>query len=288
MKRVANSRLAIRTIIGIGCFVLVAGLATVVAQRATLQATEVDAESFLVDSYGRSLYVYLPDEGGASTCYDECEKNWPPLLVRSTPSAGERLDPALLGTTERDDGTTQLTYGGWPLYYYSGDATAGVYFGQGVNEQWYLVSETGEPLKDLPATQPPASETSDEAEASEEEPEPAAEEAETETAEDPTQSAASEAIDQELYAKGQQVFSNICATCHGQSGGGGEGVRLVGNSALEDAQHVADVVLHGFGYMPAIGAGFSNEEVAAVATYIRNSWGNEFGPVSLEDVEAVR
>ncbi len=102
---------------------------------------------FLVDQNGMALYLFLPDAQGASTCYDDCATNWPPLTVESAdalPTLGEGLDQALLGTVERDDGTLQLTYNGWPLYYYLGDMEAGATNGQGLGGNWFLVSATGE------------------------------------------------------------------------------------------------------------------------------------------------
>lgn len=102
---------------------------------------------YLVDQNGRALYLFVPDAQGASTCYDDCATNWPPLTVESAdalPTLGEGLDQALLGTVERDDGTLQLTYNGWPLYYYLGDMEAGATNGQGLGGNWFLVSATGE------------------------------------------------------------------------------------------------------------------------------------------------
>ena len=96
----------------------------------------------LVDQEGFSLYLFVPDGQGESTCYDDCEANWPPLTGEA--EAGEGVDAALLGSTERTDGTTQATYDGWPLYYFANDAAPGDVNGQGVNDVWFLVSPTGE------------------------------------------------------------------------------------------------------------------------------------------------
>ena len=48
------------------------------------------------------------------------------------------------GTTERDDGSTQVTYNGWPLYYFANDAAAGDTNGQAVNDVWYVVDAAGD------------------------------------------------------------------------------------------------------------------------------------------------
>lgn len=104
---------------------------------------------YLVDQEGMALYMFAPDAQGPSTCYDQCATNWPPLTVESAdalPTAGEGLDAALFGTVERDDGTFQVTYNGWPLYYYAGDMEAGVTGGQGLGDNWYIVDATGTPI----------------------------------------------------------------------------------------------------------------------------------------------
>ena len=104
---------------------------------------------FLTDQNGMALYLFLPDAQGASTCYDDCATNWPPVTVESTdalPTLGAGLDQALLGTVERDDGTLQVTYNGWPLYYYIGDMEPGVTNGQGLGGNWFIVNAAGEAI----------------------------------------------------------------------------------------------------------------------------------------------
>jgi predicted lipoprotein with Yx(FWY)xxD motif len=97
-----------------------------------------------MDEAGRTLYAFKNDSGGNSTCYDNCAQNWPPMLTTGSPQAGTGVDTALLGTTERTDGTTQVTYKDMPLYYFARDTAAGDVNGQGVGEVWYVVSPTGE------------------------------------------------------------------------------------------------------------------------------------------------
>lgn len=102
----------------------------------------------LADAEGVTLYMFDPDEQGASTCYDQCATSWPPLVVEGEPVAGEGADAALLGTVERDDGSVQVTYDGWPLYYFAQDAAAGDVKGQGVNDVWWVLGAGGEPIRD--------------------------------------------------------------------------------------------------------------------------------------------
>ena len=99
----------------------------------------------ITDGSGATLYLFLPDDQGESVCYDQCEAAWPPLVATTTASDG--LDPNLLGTVERTDGSTQVTYNGWPLYYFANDLEPGETNGQGVNEVWYVVDANGEPVK---------------------------------------------------------------------------------------------------------------------------------------------
>lgn len=96
---------------------------------------------------GRTLYVFLPDEGGPSTCYDECATTWPPLMADGEPTAGEGVE-AELGTVPRDDGGEQVTVAGWPLYFYAPDTEPGDVLGQGVGDVWYVVAPDGTPVRD--------------------------------------------------------------------------------------------------------------------------------------------
>ena len=61
--------------------------------------------------------------------------------------AGDGVDAALIGTITRDDGTTQVTYNGWPLYYFAEDTAPGDANGQGVGGKWFLVSPTGDAIQ---------------------------------------------------------------------------------------------------------------------------------------------
>ena len=118
------------------------------AGGAVLETATLDIGEVLVDADGMTLYLFAPDEQGPSTCYDECAGNWPPLLTDGDPAAGTGVDEALLGTTERDDGTTQVTYDGWPLYHWAADEAAGDATGQGVQDVWWVVAPDGAPIRD--------------------------------------------------------------------------------------------------------------------------------------------
>ncbi|HSK22880.1 MAG TPA: hypothetical protein VK906_06885 [Egicoccus sp.] len=110
-----------------------------------------DLGDVVVDADGMTLYLFMPDEQGASTCYDDCEAAWPPLTVDGEPAAGDGVDASLLGTAEREDGSLQVTYNDWPLYTWQGDAAPGDVTGQNVNDVWFVVSPDGEAIQESPS-----------------------------------------------------------------------------------------------------------------------------------------
>ena len=118
----------------------------------------------LVDAHGRTLYLYTPDRGGASTCYGGCASAWPPLLVKGRPAGAKGVRARLLGVTMRKDGSHQVTYAGHPLYRYAGDAKAGQVNGQAVGGIWWALSAAGKEIRKTAAagtatTPPPATTT---------------------------------------------------------------------------------------------------------------------------------
>lgn len=113
------------------------------AGAVTVATAETSLGEVLVDGEGMTLYLFTDDTDGTSTCYDQCEANWPPLLVEGEAGVEGGVDEALLGTTERDDGSTQVTYNDWPLYYWVDDAEPGDVNGQGVGGVWYVLDAEG-------------------------------------------------------------------------------------------------------------------------------------------------
>lgn len=115
----------------------------------TLLTAKASFGSYLTDGAGRALYMWDADRGGTSTCYGDCAVAWPPLTVGDAAEAGPGVDASLIGTVTRNDGTQQVTYGGWPLYYFESDVHAGDLTGQGdtgFGAVWWVVSPGGEPL----------------------------------------------------------------------------------------------------------------------------------------------
>lgn len=113
--------------------------------------------SFLVDDKGMTLYLFTKDTPNTSNCYDKCATSWPPLLTTGNPVAGDGLDTSKLGTTTRTDGAVQVTYNGWPLYYFAKDKAAGDVTGQDVGSVWFVVSPGGDKVEAAAqATEAPA------------------------------------------------------------------------------------------------------------------------------------
>jgi predicted lipoprotein with Yx(FWY)xxD motif len=104
----------------------------------------------LVDSQGRTLYLFEKDTSTRSTCSGACASAWPPSTTSGHPRAGSGVNASLLGTTTRSDGSKQLTYAGHPLYRYAGDQSPGDTNGQDLTQfggGWYVVSPAGHKIE---------------------------------------------------------------------------------------------------------------------------------------------
>ena len=122
--------------------------ATTAAATVGLRTTSLG--QILVDSQGRSLYLFEKDTGTASTCYGACTGIWPPLTVSGTPNAGAGVAADKLGTSTRTDGKTEVTYNGHPLYYYAADTAPGQTQGQGLNQfgaGWDVLAPNGNKIE---------------------------------------------------------------------------------------------------------------------------------------------
>ena len=97
----------------------------------------------LVDAKGRTLYVFTKDKGDQSVCSGKCAAAWPALTVTGNATAGTGVQASLLSTSKQANGSTQVTYGGKPLYYFAGDTAAGDTKGQGLNGVWFVVRGDG-------------------------------------------------------------------------------------------------------------------------------------------------
>jgi predicted lipoprotein with Yx(FWY)xxD motif len=103
----------------------------------------------LVDSKGITLYDFVKDKGGVSSCYGACAALWPPLITKGKPHAGPGVRASLLGTTKRKDGKLEVTYNHHPLYYFVTDREPGQTTGQAVNQfggPWWVLSPAGKEI----------------------------------------------------------------------------------------------------------------------------------------------
>jgi mono/diheme cytochrome c family protein len=102
---------------------------------------------------------------------------------------------------------------------------------------------------------------------------------------------------------GAAIYKDSCAVCHKDSGAGERGLfpRLAGSAMVQsdDPTTLARVVLQGARAvstpgmptapaMPAFDWRLDNAQVAAVLTYIRNSWGNAAAPVATSTIASQR
>ncbi|MGB9206037.1 MAG: cytochrome c [Terriglobales bacterium] len=100
--------------------------------------------------------------------------------------------------------------------------------------------------------------------------------------------AKAERLDQRIREGAEVYNQGHCYACHGQFGSGTLGPRFSGDLNLKETSYVVTQILVGLGEMPAYAHRLSDDQIAAVAQYIRNSWGNAFGGVTPEDVAKAR
>ena len=114
---------------------------------AAIQAAKVPGVgTVLTNSDGMTLYLFEADKGTTSTCSGDCATNWPPVTTSGNATGTMGATSSMLGTTTRDDGSTQVTYNGHPLYTFVGDTSSGQATGQGINAfggLWYAVTTAG-------------------------------------------------------------------------------------------------------------------------------------------------
>jgi predicted lipoprotein with Yx(FWY)xxD motif len=116
---------------------------------------------YLTGASVMTLYIFTADSPDTSSCSGTCATNWPALTV----APGTTIVPptgatASFGTINRSDGTTQVTYNHWPLYYYAGDSKAGDTTGQGVGGKWFVAPLSGSLSSPAPSAAASASASS--------------------------------------------------------------------------------------------------------------------------------
>lgn len=135
-----------------------------VARKTVNVAVDDTYGQYLTDGLGMALYTFTADKqaGESSACTGECADRWLSYIAEGAEgelTAGDGVDESLLSFIVREDGTRQVTYSGWPLYYYVGDenpgdttqqvASVGDVSGQGLEGfggTWYLISPAGKQI----------------------------------------------------------------------------------------------------------------------------------------------
>lgn len=116
------------------------------ARQATVSLRRTSLGKVLVDSRGRTLYLFRKDARRKSRCGAGCASAWPPLRTSGRPLAGAGISSRRLGSIRRSDGSRQVTYFGHPLYRFVGDTGPGDTNGQGLKEfgaRWFAVKASG-------------------------------------------------------------------------------------------------------------------------------------------------
>jgi predicted lipoprotein with Yx(FWY)xxD motif len=116
------------------------------ARAASVHVANSRLGKILVNSSGRTLYLFKKDAGKKSACSGQCASFWPPLRTTGKPTAGSGVKSSLLGTIKRSDGKAQVTYNGHPVYTFVMDKKAGDTNGEGVTAfggKWFAISASG-------------------------------------------------------------------------------------------------------------------------------------------------
>ena len=115
--------------------------------RSTLTVRGTRFGRILFDGRGRALYAFTRDRrGGPSQCHGACARAWPVYFASGKLRAGKGVKRSRIGTVRRPNGRRQVTYNGWPLYYYVGDRSPGQVLCQNVDEfggTWLVVRPSG-------------------------------------------------------------------------------------------------------------------------------------------------
>ena len=117
------------------------------ATAVTLKAVSSPLGTILVDQDGKTLYLFEADSKNKSNCSGGCLNLWPPVMANGKATAGSGVTAGMIGTAT---GSSQVTYAGHPLYWFSGDTNAGDTNGQGLDDfggEWYAISPAGAAVK---------------------------------------------------------------------------------------------------------------------------------------------
>jgi predicted lipoprotein with Yx(FWY)xxD motif/mono/diheme cytochrome c family protein len=212
--------------------------------------TDDEIGPHLVDFRGHTLYVFTEDEPHTSTCVGACAEQWPPLVFDGLVPSSSGVPVVQVGSITRADGSTQATFAGMPLYTFANDETEGTFEGTGLSGSWFPIGPDGT-LVGHGADPNSADATAD-------------------------------ATPEEVMAQGRAAYTMYCAACHTDDGRGSVGPNLRENQRLANDVFMVRQLRDGGDEMPGFGGVMSDADLAAVATYVRNSWGNTLPPMTAE------
>ena len=118
------------------------------ASAVTIKAASSPLGTILVDQDGKTLYLFEADSQNKSNCSGGCLSLWPPVDADGKATAGSGVTAGMIGTAT---GSSQVTYAGHPLYWFSGDTAAGDTNGEGLTDfggAWYAVSPAGKAVEE--------------------------------------------------------------------------------------------------------------------------------------------
>ncbi|WP_315124034.1 c-type cytochrome [Comamonas antarctica] len=216
---------------------------------------------------GQTVYALLTDSQKAdekaaplAACDKACQSQFTPVKAVGAKPQGWLLAQGLVGAVKRADGTLQATFNGLPLYTFAGDQAAGDVNGQGFNKVAYVVSTVGKlntaAPKQAQAAVPAAKTVAP--------------------------------VDAALFELGKEKYAATCSGCHGPNGEGAFGAALKGNKMIANDDAFIKQILVGSGDMPSFAPMLADADVAAIATFARNAWGNKLGGITVDQVKKLR
>ena len=118
--------------------IMILSVGSVAAQQPTVQLQQKEGlGAYLTDGKGMTLYYFAKDTPGKSVCKGDCLTKWPPLMAGKV-TVGTGLVLKDFGELAADGGK-QVTFRGYPLYYFFKDAKPGDTNGQGVGGVWFVI-----------------------------------------------------------------------------------------------------------------------------------------------------
>jgi predicted lipoprotein with Yx(FWY)xxD motif len=136
----------ILVLLAVAAVIPVPGAAGEAELTQTLKVRNTRYGAILFDGKDRVLYGFTRDKrGGKSTCYGGCAAAWPVYFAKGKVKAMRGVKQSLIGTVRRRNGRLQVTYNGWPLYYYAHEGPREVKC-QNVDEfggLWLVVKPSG-------------------------------------------------------------------------------------------------------------------------------------------------